>query len=215
MGEQLAADIEGRTLTIVGEIEPDMMAWFLPALQAMEEDSTDEEVFVRLHSSGGCLLTAFGMYDAIRESPCTVNVDAYGDVTSAAVFVLLAATGYRSLGVNTRVLVHGPSKDLGATFQAFELEGRAHDMRRAMEVQARILHEAAPGILWDEVLAGGRDHGWWGQEAVDVGLATEVRLHLATEPQQPGAVVPLRGRKLHTGPYVSAGTPEDPAPDGG
>lgn len=106
-------DVAGRTLYLVGEVSEDSIRRVIAGLDVMDRtEGTDRIVMV---STGGCVDSAWALYDAILTHDNPVQIDGLGVVQSAAALILQAAD-LRRLSPNCRFMVHpGNAGAEGAT----------------------------------------------------------------------------------------------------
>lgn len=143
----LGVDLLQREIRLTDEIEEDTGHWFITNLRELERRS-QEPVRVLLSTPGGDLAAMFSIHDAIRCSPCPVEVMAYGEVCSAGV-LLLACGDSRLVTPSTALMSHeshGGEGDLG--FRA------SRDRMKYREWQHR---------YWSELMGRytPQDSSWW------------------------------------------------------
>ena len=110
--------IPTRTIVEVGPVDEDMLDRMLKNLHAL--DSTVDPINIKLSSEGGCVVSARGIYDAIKACKNLVRIICYGEVASSATLILQAADE-RVMTDNSKLMLHVGS------------EGIAHDHPRNVD----------------------------------------------------------------------------------
>lgn len=91
-------------IDIIGDIDTEMVKLVSSAVP----DGNREDVWIRLHSTGGTAYDALAIYHLIKDMANHVTIEAFGTVQSAAVLVL-AAGDFRYIAPETIVMVHEDS----------------------------------------------------------------------------------------------------------
>jgi ATP-dependent Clp endopeptidase proteolytic subunit ClpP len=118
-----------KVVSLYGDIDEDNARDVVHAMRILESGFTGEyekDAFELLVSTnGGSALEMFSIYDTIRmikeKAPvCTVGL---GKVMSAGVLVLACGTkGYRKIGKNCRVMIHGVASGYAGSIHSLENE---------------------------------------------------------------------------------------------
>lgn len=87
----LNVDLEQREIYLHDEIEESDGPWFVICLRELERRAKDSPIRVLMSTPGGDVTAMFAIHDAIRATPCPVEVLAYGEVCSAGVLILACA----------------------------------------------------------------------------------------------------------------------------
>lgn len=118
-------------------------------MQQFEAESK-KPIFMVLSSEGGDAYVALAFAARMRVSACPLHLTAYGEVSSAAVLVLAAATT-RRLARESWVMVHEDSGEIEGTVVEMEREAKQH---RRMEDQWAMLLEERTGTsasIWTDL----------------------------------------------------------------
>jgi ATP-dependent protease ClpP protease subunit len=134
VGEQaVAADPQRRVIYLFADVLMlDAAAVFIAALADLAV--TPDPIRIVLCSTGGSEPAGWAIYDAIRECPCEVTIDAIGAVWSMAVPILQAAD-VRRMSRECRLMVHAGTVTMGSesvdqrTLVAFGAEAKRTNRR--------------------------------------------------------------------------------------
>lgn len=129
--------LKNRTITVAGEIDDELVKIFSLAFD--EFDYSSEPVTIKLYSHGGDARAAMAIIGLMRASPCTVIVEAYGQVESAATLIL-AAGNKRLISAYSYFMHHESS---------YTLVDEKHS-----NIKARVKQEQREEEFWAETMAG-------------------------------------------------------------
>lgn len=183
--QNLSVDLLIREVYLTGELEEDTGDWFVLVMRELERRCSVSSVRVMLSTPGGSVDAMFSIHDAIRHTPCPVEVLAYGQVCSAG--VLLLACGDRRLVTENLVLMAHESRygedTEGLGFRASRDRRRFEDWQhyRWAELMGRYTPQEAG--WWRRKME--RQAEFWllgGQAIVDEGLADGVAMAWPTGP---------------------------------
>ena len=104
-------DLKKRRLTLLGDVNEDMLLKTLLSLDALEAKSTTLPITITLSSCGGDAYDCLGVYDRIKSSPCPITIIGIGPVMSSGTIILQAAKR-RLLMENVRFMIHYGSIEL-------------------------------------------------------------------------------------------------------
>lgn len=128
------------------------------------------DITVRLNSPGGEVTQGWAIYSALTDHPGKITTIVDGWACSMASVILLAGET-RRMGKGSAVMVHSPS---------FGAYGKAEDLRRAADLTDKFAADLKAAYIErtgsDEATVDvwmAKDTWFFGQEAVDAGLATE------------------------------------------
>jgi len=164
-----------REIYITDAVGEDDGAWFVRCVRWFESQDSGLPIRLVLSTPGGDVAAMFMIHDAIRSTPCPVQIVAIGEVCSAGVLIL-ACGDDRVVSESTALMSHesvGGEGELG--FRA------SRDRQKFREWQHK---------YWTELMGRytPQDAAWWqrkterqaeywllgGQEIVDAGLADSV-----------------------------------------
>lgn len=171
---------KSREIYLTEEILDETGSWFVRCVRWLETHgefgrSFTDPIRVVLNTPGGDVESMFAIHDAIRSTPCPVQVIGIGNVCSAG--VLLLACGDQRLVTENLVLMshesHGSEEGLGFRASQDRMKFRKWQHNRWCELMARYTSDIE------------KDAGWWkrkterqaeywllgGQAIVDAGLA--------------------------------------------
>jgi ATP-dependent Clp protease protease subunit len=87
----------------------DMLPFFMKQRINLIAQQTDDEttpINFYLNSQGGDVYAAMGVVDVIKTAKMPINIIGCGNIMSAAVFILIAATGKKTAYKSTRFMLH-------------------------------------------------------------------------------------------------------------
>lgn len=165
--ESTAAVVE--VVGIFGEDENDAVT-FRSTVQDMVERGC-KSLTVRVNSPGGCLFTAFGMYDtlrAARDAGCSVIAEVHGVAASAASLFIMGAEKVL-MSENSQLMLHAPSTCVWGRLD--ELQEQVDSLRTSWQRMCAIYSERTGTPA--EVLASTlqRDTWYTAAQAIEAGLA--------------------------------------------
>lgn len=102
--------LDTRTITFFSEINEETAEKFIKGLHILDNHKSGT-VTIKLSSEGGCVISGFAMYDAIRAMKNHVRVIVYGECSSMATVVLQAADE-RILTPNSFLMLHWGSQTI-------------------------------------------------------------------------------------------------------
>jgi len=102
--------LETRTITFFNEIDEESAESFIKALHILDNYKTGT-VTIKLSSEGGCVISGFAMYDAIRAMKNHVRGIVYGECSSMGT-VVLQGCDERILTPNSFLMLHWGSQTI-------------------------------------------------------------------------------------------------------
>lgn len=145
--------------------------WGITASEILRElKAIKGDILVRINSPGGSVTDGLAIYNALRRRSGRVDTVVDGWACSMAAIILLAGET-RSMGEGSSVMVHAPSIYAGGTAEELRKQAELLDKWHA-ELRAILLDRTgADEATVDQWMSG--DTWFFGEEAVDAGLATE------------------------------------------
>ena len=144
------------------------------------------KITVRVNSLGGCLFTAFAMYDALRAAraaACEVVAEVHGVAASAATVFLMGASAIY-MSESSQLMIHAPSTCVWGHLD--ELQEQVDALRESWQRMAELYAERAgrPAEQLADQLK--RDTWYTAQQAIDAGLADGLvpAFNLSAEPEE-------------------------------
>lgn len=184
--ESTAAVVE--VVGIFGEDENDAVT-FRSTVQDMVERGC-KSLTVRVNSLGGCLFTAFGMYDtlrAARDAGCSVVAEVHGVAASAASLFIMGAERIL-MSENSQLMLHAPSTCVWGRLD--ELQEQVDSLRTSWQRMCAIYSErtGTPAEALASTLQ--RDTWYTAAQAIEAGLAdgTVEPFELADTEKQSGTL---------------------------
>lgn len=175
--------IEGRTLYVgaipvhsLGDIyDADEISAFsaerlLKGL-AILETKPDEPIKIIINSQGGDFYQGLAMYDAIRRSPCYIEILATGQCMSAASIILQAADK-RVVSKSCVLMIHDGQDSLIGSPNDIKRQADFGMIHQQMMYQAYAEKSGKPSSYWKKKCQ--RDYYVTAEQAVAEGLADEV-----------------------------------------
>lgn len=96
--------LKSRTMTFFEEITPESAHRFIKNLHLLDNDK-QEKITIKFSSEGGCVISGFMMYDAIKACKNYVRIIIYGECSSMGTVVMQAADE-RFLMPNSFLMIH-------------------------------------------------------------------------------------------------------------
>lgn len=151
------------------EISPYITENVIKGLTLLE--TKPEPIKIILNSPGGDLYQGLAIYDALKRSPCDIEILATGQCMSAASIILQAATK-RSLSENCIVMVHnGEDANVGSPDDVYNWAKFGKHMNKVMyKIYAQASNK--PESYWARKCE--KDYILTAEEAVNEGLADEI-----------------------------------------
>lgn len=175
---------------IFGEAEAEVID-FRRQVQAMLEQGC-RQLTVRVNSLGGCLFTAFAMYDTLRsarDAGCTVTAEVHGVAASAATVFLCAAERVL-MSESSQLMLHAPSTCVWGKLD--ELQEQVDSLRDSWQRMCSLYSERM-GIPAEELAATLQKDTWYtAAEAINAKLADGIVPALALADgaeKQPGGLM--------------------------
>ena len=179
---QAQGDAEGkpnRMISLFGEIDEERCGEVAFALRYLAKttkaDSEPIEVIVSTH--GGSASDMFAVYDTVRlvKEECPVITTGIGKVMSAGVLLLASGTrGYRRVGANCRVMLHGVAS--GHVGQIHNLENELDEVKWTQDQYIKALAKETDmtQAYIKKLIARKVNVYLTAKEAVELGIADEV-----------------------------------------
>jgi ATP-dependent Clp protease, protease subunit len=138
------------SITIAGEIDEDTTEHVTKELtQAMQTGQTFVVVYIT--SVGGDVIQALVIYETLLHANIEVHTVALGEVSSAAVILLLAGKN-RFMSPLARVMLHEVSADFGASHSISALQIATSDVQATQDIVSQILVSRAPTTQMRSIL---------------------------------------------------------------
>ncbi len=139
-----------RSISIIGGLDWDTFSAFSDAINELENKSKTKDINLHLASGGGEAAVSLAIVGRMRVSPCSINVFAFGDVSSAATLIL--ASGHmRYMTAESWVMVHEDSGKLTGNVVDWERDVKH---KRDMEHQWNAImasHTLYSADKWEEL----------------------------------------------------------------
>ena len=166
--------LEGRTINVMGTIEPALAARVVAELQYLQHDNGKRMITLEVFSPGGDVHSGLAIIDAARSVGCPIRTVGLGLCASMGAVILACAAdkGERYLTANTEVMLHqvlsgfqGQQSDIQIAAEHIKALRDRLDvlLARAMAMPPSEVHE-----LTD------RDRWLSAEEAVELGVADHV-----------------------------------------
>lgn len=156
---------------IFGEDENDALT-FRSTVQDMVQQGC-KQLVVRVNSLGGCLFTAFAMYDtlrAARDAGCSVTAEVHGVAASAAALFIMGAERIL-MSENSQLMLHAPSTCVWGRLD--ELQEQVDALRDSWQRMCAIYSERTATPAEELAATLQRDTWYTCQQAIKAGLADD------------------------------------------
>lgn len=141
------------------------------------ESTGSDTITIMINTTGGCVFSAFAIYDRIKESNCKTIVRGYGQVMSAGT-IILQAGNERQLSPECWLMIHNGSNDIGGTTtKSLQNWGKTFEKmdRRAHEIfLSKMKMKDSTATLGNVIRLCSEDTIFTAREAVNIGLADKI-----------------------------------------
>lgn len=176
-------DLDNRVVTLIGEINDPMFRLVDQALTALENQGKTP-ITIRLNSDGGHVASAAAIVGRYVQSICPIHIEAYGEVMSAAIF-LLAFGDERRISEFTTLMWHEPSVTMEGDYRQSHLKEHFKYLQAENRKWCERLAEVTekPARFW-ESKGVGRDYHFTPKIALEYGLVDEIIERVWNEAQK-------------------------------
>ncbi len=134
-----------------------------------------DEITVRINSDGGNVMDGLAMYHALRQSAKKIIIYIDGIAASMAAAIAMAGTERH---IPTNAFMHMHKVNVPPVFGGNSLDFE-ENAARLLSIERAYVSILAEGCAKTEsqinsIIEDGKDHFWYGQEAIDFGLATHL-----------------------------------------
>lgn len=144
---------------------------FTKELRSLEKDYTT--INVRINSGGGSVFEGIAIYNAIKQSKCTINT--YIDGLAASMASIIAIAGKKVyMSKSARLMTHQPSS--GSYGTSDDMKKNA-ELLEGLEKTMCAIYAGKTGKTADEcktAFMNGKDNWFTAQEAINAGLVDEL-----------------------------------------
>ncbi|MDD6805976.1 MAG: ATP-dependent Clp protease proteolytic subunit [Clostridiales bacterium] len=162
-----------RELQCVGEINADSVYSLIMQLQYLQREDAEAEITLYINSPGGEVSSGLALYDVMQAISAPIRTVCVGMAASMAA-VLFASGDKRELLPHAAVMIHDPLMLGGVGGSALKIRSISEDLMRTRTLIGEILSKHT-GHNIDEIFEKtANDTYFYGQEAVDFGLADHV-----------------------------------------
>lgn len=139
-------------IRIIGELDEESYEAFSKALNEIEEETKTwpRKVTIELCSFGGTDYIGLAYYGRIRNSPLTIEIEAYGQVFSAAT-LLFAAGDHRVIDSAAWFMVHDSTDKVKGQVSGIRHHLKHMDKMETHWAQLLAKHSKASVQLWREL----------------------------------------------------------------
>ncbi len=166
-----------REIWINGEINEELVERLIVNLLTMDESENDRReprtIKVFINSYGGNLRESLVAVDVMLSLNSPVETIALGEATSAGLILLIGGQN-RKAYERTTLMFHTSRGLIGGVLP--DAESNLEHRKRLIEMKADLFGNRTkwPRQKWLELLEGGRDHYFTAQEALKIGILTDV-----------------------------------------
>jgi ATP-dependent Clp protease protease subunit len=161
-----------RIVYLSGAVSEDSISQVIATLVELANQDPTAPITLIVSTYGGSVDEMLSLYDVIKYLPCDVHTVGLGKVMSAGVLIVASGKkGTRSVGQNTRVMMHPISS--GAQGTVFQIEAETKELVR-MQLQLEKLLAQETGQTQSAVHAAmrkGHDHYFDANECIKFGIA--------------------------------------------
>lgn len=162
-----------REIQCVGEINSDSVYSLIMQLQFLQNEDPNAEITMYINSPGGEVNSGLALYDVMQAISAPIHTVCIGMAASMA-SILFAAGDRREILPHAAVMIHDPLIPGGVGGSALKIKSISEDLMRTRTLIAEILAKHS-GHDIDEIYdKTSNDTYFYGQDAVDYGLADNV-----------------------------------------
>ena len=162
-----------RKVLLVGEINSEIVNSLAMQLLTLQNEDPAGEITMYINSPGGQVSSGMALYDVMQTISSPITTVCLGTAASMAA-VLFAAGNKRLILPHGSVMIHDPLISGGVGGSALTIEALGKDIMRTRQIIAETLAKHT-GKTVDEILEKtSRDTYFYGNEAVEFGLADQI-----------------------------------------
>ncbi|MDD5791337.1 MAG: ATP-dependent Clp protease proteolytic subunit, partial [Erysipelotrichaceae bacterium] len=162
-----------REIQCVGEINSDLVYSLIMQLQYLQREDPNAEITMYINSPGGEVTSGLALYDVMQAISAPMHTVCVGMAASMA-SILFAAGDRREILPHAAVMIHDPLIPSGVGGSALKLRALSDDLMRTRTLIAEILSKHSGHDIEEIYNKTATDTYFYGQEAVDYGLADNV-----------------------------------------
>jgi len=166
--------LKDRIIFIAGRFDDQMANIVVAQLLFMEMLDEDEDIYMYINSPGGAITSMYAIYDCINYIKNDVVTLGFGNVASAASFILAAGTkGKRFILPNCEVMIHELSG--GVQGKATDMEINLKHALKLREKMANHYVEVTGQPIEKVKTDMERDYWMDAKEAIEYGLVDKIQ----------------------------------------
>lgn len=161
-----------REIELVGEVNSESVNSLISQIRYLAREEPGKEITIYINSPGGEVSSGLALYDVMQAVKCPIRTVCVGIAASMGA-VLFAAGHRRDMLTHARVMIHDPliSRTGGS---ALSLKAISEDLLRTREIIGNILARHTGRTLEEIYDKTASDSYFYGEEAVEFGLADRV-----------------------------------------
>lgn len=162
--------LSNREIQCVGEINSDSVYSIIMQLQYLQREDPTAEITMYINSPGGEVNSGLALYDVMQAISAPIRTVCVGMAASMA-SILFAAGDKREILPHAAVMIHDPLIQGGVGGSALKFKAISEDLMRTRSLIAEILAKHTGHALEEIYEKTANDTFFYGQDAVDYGLA--------------------------------------------
>ena len=172
--ESMAAESE-RIVYLSGDVNEHSISSVITTLLSLANQDSKTPINLIVSTYGGSVDEMFSLYDVMKFLPCPVHTVGLGKIMSAGVLLMSAGKkGKRSIGKNTRVMIHPISS--GNFGSVIEMINEVDELKR-MQTQmfdALLKETKLSKDKLNTIMGKGHDFYLNSKQAVEFGIADKI-----------------------------------------
>ena len=162
-----------REIECVGEIDADLVYSIIRQLRYLQRQDPNKEITMFINSPGGEVSSGLALYDVMKAVRCPIRTVCVGSAASMGA-VIFVAGDRREILPHARVMIHDPLIANGIGGSALRLQSVSEHLMRTRETTAKLLAKHTGKTVEEIYEKTATDTFFYGQEAVEFGLADAV-----------------------------------------
>lgn len=164
--------LQNRIIECVGTINSESVNSMISQILYLSTQDSDAEIVIYINSHGGEVASGLALYDVMKAVRCPIRTVCMGTAASMAAVIFAAGTT-RDMLPHANVMIHDPL--LNSTGgSALQLHSVSQNIMKIRSTMAEILAKHCNRSMEEILEKTATDSNFYGQEAVDFGLADKV-----------------------------------------
>jgi len=165
--------LQHREIECVGTIDAGRVNSIIRQLRYLQRQNPQEEITIFINSPGGEVSSGLALYDVMKAISCPIRTVCVGSAASMGA-VLFIAGDKREILSHAGVMIHDPLLSDGIAGSALKIQSISKHLMQIRKTTAEIIAKHTGKTIEEIYEKTATDSYFYGQEAVDFGLADKV-----------------------------------------